>query len=814
MSNFYEIYREKTISSCDKIDIGTNESYFEINVEDVFVEPRIKILSSNLNLFAQFMDESIVPFHSFISKENRIVIVGGPGSGKSILIKYLSIIGAKNSNAISHFGIKKESIFITVSLPSLISQNVGMRDFVLRNLKKEYPEDVKVENALTEKSLAGEVIFVFEGIDDIPKVRWNEVFAAINDFSKRMGSDNKYIIIARSFYYQNSFCDFRIAYIQNFNLSDVEQYAKSIFKVSGLTDEQSIESALKFKNLVAKNSDLLNLTENPLFLSIMVLLFSRNRELPNKRIELFNIYLNDLVDSSKRLSHIDNEYESSVDNFSHDNIVKILAYVSYSLIKNNIKDGLITESLLKNYIKKFYEKKANYNSWDASLHMQAFFDKVVKQLGLFEKVGSSNTFVFGQSSMKDYLAALHVCHDLEEFSNRGQSGRVRYKEILDMLLVEKKWEEVVRLVIEYLSTINSDICAPIDIIRYLLQSNDNGDIRTILAGEGLQGLESFGEESFVESAQLCKTQLVELINKSDSVSLNIKAARILANIGDPRFENNAVIPEMIRITSGDFQMGSIQESLDEFIRQANEVDLSEDDLWMKKYWTEILKSETHAGKTCRITRPYYISKYPITNSQYEQYLKENSSHPIPGKGSDNKGIIYTWDEITRTCNRSYCNNPVVLVSWYDATDYCRWLSEKTGRFFRLPTEEEWEYAARGSDGLIYPWGNIWKEGCCNTFETGINGIIPVGSLTKGNSCFGLADCSGQIWEWTSTEDYELWNRAWPQQFKSENQKKAYIVKGGAWDDIAVFARCSSRGPNAPDFYEHYIGFRIVEDIQQ
>ena len=68
MSNFYDIYKEKIISSCEKIDIGTNESYIEINVEDIFVEPKIKILSSNLNLFAQFMDESIVPFHSFFEQ--------------------------------------------------------------------------------------------------------------------------------------------------------------------------------------------------------------------------------------------------------------------------------------------------------------------------------------------------------------------------------------------------------------------------------------------------------------------------------------------------------------------------------------------------------------------------------------------------------------------------------------------------------------------------------------------------------------------------------------------------------------------------
>lgn len=811
MSNFEEIYREKVLNSCDKIDIGTNESYIEIKVEDVFIEPKIKVLSSNINLFAQFMDENILPLHSLLEQNNKVVIVGGPGAGKSLLIKYLTLISAKGQDEAQKYGIKPSSMFISISLPTLLAQNIGIREFIIKNLKKEYPENADPEAAFNNKATAGEIVFVFEGIDDVPKSKWNELFALINDFSNRISKNNRFVITARTFYYQNSFFDFRIAYIQNFDLDDVETYAKSIFVALGLSKKQADESALKFKNLISKSSDLINLTENPLFLSIMVILFSRNRELPNKRIELFSIYLSDLIDSSKCLS-LENNDDHGVEGVSKDNIIRILSYLSYNLIKNNIKDGFITESLLKNYIKKFFEKKASYNIWESSRYMQVFFELSVKQLGVFEKVSGTNTYIFSQSSMKEYLAALHVCYDLEEFSNRSQSGRVRYREILDMLLVDKKWEEVVRLVIEYISTIDSDICSPIDVVNYLLNAGKKSNTKILLAGEGLQGIDTLGDPSYTSTLSVCKNKLLSMVEHNTNSKQNIKAARILANLGDPRFENHTLIPEMITIMPGAFRMGASKGILDDLIRQANEVVLSEADAWMKKYWTEILKSEIHAGKLCKIDRKYNISKYPITNSQYEQYLKDNPEHPIPGKGEDNKGIIYTWDEITRTCNRSYCNNPVVLVSWFDAVNYCEWLSKKTGRKFRLPTEEEWEYAARGEKNYLYPWGDEWKDEHCNTFEMGINGIIPVGSLTMGNSCFGLSDCSGQIWEWTLTEDYELWNEAWPEQFKSDDQKCAYIVKGGAWDDIAVFARCSSRGPNAPDFYEHYIGFRIVEDL--
>lgn len=94
------------------------------------------------------------------------------------------------------------------------------------------------------------------------------------------------------------------------------------------------------------------------------------------------------------------------------------------------------------------------------------------------------------------------------------------------------------------------------------------------------------------------------------------------------------------------------------------------------------------------------------------------------------------------------DHPVIYVTQHDATVYCRWLSEITGKSYRLPSEAEWEKAARGTDGRIYPWGDQWEAGRCNAQPSGKRDTTPVGAYPQGKSPYGLLDTAGNVWEWT------------------------------------------------------------------
>jgi formylglycine-generating enzyme required for sulfatase activity len=139
---------------------------------------------------------------------------------------------------------------------------------------------------------------------------------------------------------------------------------------------------------------------------------------------------------------------------------------------------------------------------------------------------------------------------------------------------------------------------------------------------------------------------------------------------------------------------------------------------------------------------------------------------------------------------------VVLVSRSDAEAYARWLSLRTDATWRLPTEAEWEKAARGSDGRRFPWGDGFDPARLNSHDAGPFDTTPVGRYPDGASPYGLLDASGQVYEWTSTRPGP--NRA--------------VVKGGSWDDLGCGAcRPAARHARPYTLRHVLIGFRLVRD---
>jgi formylglycine-generating enzyme required for sulfatase activity len=150
---------------------------------------------------------------------------------------------------------------------------------------------------------------------------------------------------------------------------------------------------------------------------------------------------------------------------------------------------------------------------------------------------------------------------------------------------------------------------------------------------------------------------------------------------------------------------------------------------------------------------------------------------------------------------------VVGVNWYEANAYCAWLSAVTGKSFRLPTEFEWEKAARGTDGRIYPWGDKFDPRKCNSVEGQIYRATPVGLLPAGVSPNGIFDASGNVAEWT-----ESWYKAYPGQKEDPSEdygEKYRIVRGGSWYDLHRFVRCADRRRLVPAFFNDSLGFRLV-----
>jgi len=239
--------------------------------------------------------------------------------------------------------------------------------------------------------------------------------------------------------------------------------------------------------------------------------------------------------------------------------------------------------------------------------------------------------------------------------------------------------------------------------------------------------------------------------------------------------------EMMPVPAGNFLMGSSEEEVEA---------LKEKHSAFKKFF------DREKPRHSMFVTDFRIGKYPVTNSQYAEFTG-SAGHPPPQywKGAEPPPELLT--------------HPVVYVSWHDALKYCKWLSLEKGTEFRLPSEAEWEKAARGPDGFAYPWGNDFDSVRCNMSETGINSASPSVVFSTGKSPYGCMDMSGNVWEWCATKWLDNYDGY---EDKADNDLKgddARVLRGGSFRGSGGLVRCACRNGNLPGGRGDFIGFRVA-----
>lgn len=203
---------------------------------------------------------------------------------------------------------------------------------------------------------------------------------------------------------------------------------------------------------------------------------------------------------------------------------------------------------------------------------------------------------------------------------------------------------------------------------------------------------------------------------------------------------------------------------------------------------------------------FAITKYPITNSQYEQFVMASGYRPPE---HFKNGRVVPGSE----------NLPVVNVSWRDAISYCRWRSRATSEKVWLPSEAQWEKAARGGDGRIWPWGNAVPTADHCNFGNHVGDITPVSLYPLGASPYGVMDMAGNAREWTNTrwgtDPLEVqytnpYNPADGRENRDPAPNMCRVLRGGAYGVTAGDVRCAARAAAPIDLGVAYGGFRVVK----
>ncbi|WP_328334561.1 MULTISPECIES: formylglycine-generating enzyme family protein [unclassified Streptomyces] len=263
----------------------------------------------------------------------------------------------------------------------------------------------------------------------------------------------------------------------------------------------------------------------------------------------------------------------------------------------------------------------------------------------------------------------------------------------------------------------------------------------------------------------------------------LAAGYLLALHGDPRIDVDS--PVMLDVPAGRVKLGLPPSRVDSVAAAWRHVGVERD--WIAK----------EAPQYTADIAAFRIARYPVTNSEYRTFLLDTHARWLPT----------SWQFGVHPVHLA--NHPVWTVPPQAADAYASWLSRRTGRRFRLPTEAEWEYAASGGDGREYPWGDHLATHVANTVETGPLNTTPVGIHPAGRSPFGADDMGGNVEEYVSDDYHPYPGGKTVSDDLMAGGRRYRVARGGSFTRYADLSRCRRRhGWYAKPVYA--MGFRLAE----
>lgn len=568
------------------------------------------------------------------------------------------------------------------------------------------------------------------------------------------------------------------------------------------------------------------LAANPFLLSVIAIIFERRGELPQHREELYQACVQQLLWTRQHF-------------YSAELKLRVLTEVAYELHRKNERSILVTE--LYTYLRRI---EPNIRSHSELLR------EIEEGTGLLQRV-SETEYAFRHLSIQEYFAALAVTSNHERIEHLvTQMAEPWWREVVVLLM---RWRSAMPQLLDALTTCSRTSAN--GLLLAIACLNEGVDLspgsRQEIIGQAVNWLRSsadylrlqevgglnrtLGDELWSKVASWLREDDPKIRLRALSLAMLTRSDKALSPVltlavEDPDSElRNAAITALAKIDEssateqlivgiwgssdfsrrqraaeaiarlGDRACQQLTNLLrDSGIKRSVRIAVAEvlDSIMVGAPGGEFIMGDNTGmpdqGPVHGVsTKSFRIDKYPVTKAQYARFIRA-TGYRAPRYWKDSE---YPEGEE---------GFPVTYVSWYDAKAYADWVGK------RLPTEAEWEKAARGVDGRRYPWGDQFETDHCNWFESSSGGrLTPVGSFPLGISPFGAHDMVGNVWEWV-----EDWYQPYPGSLYQSNQfgHKRKIMRGGdarATDESSL--RCSCRNHAEPEERYSNVGFRCACD---
>lgn len=745
----------------------------------------------------------------------RLVLLGDPGAGKSTFVRRLAawLAAAGLGEAVPPTGIDPGLTPILVTLRDLAPRlNIPGFDALpaarrQAALLDALHEQIRAELALLGKEApayadglledlgGGRCLLVLDGLDEVPYTLRERVRAAAAAAMRSYRVERVILTCrVRSYSGASVFADFTAFTLAPFDEDKIRAFSRAWYntqlqlkRVAG--EEQAQKRA---ENLASAALALRELASNPMLLTSMAIIHQRDIGLPEQRVRLYSLVVDVLARRWQKHKTGELLPSPALEAFFKDDLRlrAALERLGYEAHRASTGQEEQAGDLLR--IRAIEILEAREHLGDPGLANE-FLDYVDQRAGLLAgrggELGRPVSYGFPHRSLQEYLAGCYLAGQRDLFGALYQHAGEG-----------EGWDLAVQLGFEELYYNRRGAHTLLDLAYHICASCDTAgpQKQRALLWSG-QAAALVGQEAILEDNARpdggegylgrIRGKLTEVMGGELSPVERGEAGDALARLGDPRFDAEkwhlpaGPLLDFIEIPAGPFQMGTNPEK-------------------------DRMARENEQPQHLVNLATFYMARFPATVAQFRAFVEKTGYQPRdPGS------------------LRGIANHPAIKVSWHDAQAYCDWLEKtlresdqtpaafqtllRAGYHVRLPTEAQWEKAARGTDGWLYPWGNDFDPNKANTFETGLGITSPVGCFPSGASPYGCQDMSGNVWEWCADWYSGKYYSASPKQNPPGPEKgNVRVLRGGSWDGSQYLARCAFRDGFVPGYGSDF-GFRCV-----